>query len=71
MRASAARGEAGLIQEECAATRWHRIDGGAGSGALAAARAAAFLPVCAEEYNPLFTAVLPDEDGVVRARWQL
>ncbi|MFD9095868.1 S1 RNA-binding domain-containing protein [Streptomyces collinus] len=34
------------------------------------ARAAAVLPLTADERQPLFTAVLPDGDGVLRARWQ-
>lgn len=34
------------------------------------ARAAAVLPVCVDERHPLFTAVLPDDDGVLRARWR-
>ncbi|MET9465176.1 RNA-binding protein [Streptomyces sp. NPDC006544] len=38
---------------------------------LAGARAAALLPICVDEHDPLFTGVLPDPDGVVRARWQL
>ncbi|MFD5143837.1 RNA-binding protein [Streptomyces sp. NPDC058401] len=134
VRASAERGEAGLVEEQHAWTRWHRIDGGAGeqidalraglaprallyvwpglsadtgglvaglpaefslecvwedaggvirSGCvdeedraglvevLAGARAAVLLPVYADEHKPLFTGVLPDPDGVVRARWQL
>ncbi|MFD9306053.1 RNA-binding protein [Streptomyces sp. NPDC060048] len=133
VRASAARGEAGLIEEQYAGTRWHRIDGGGrpldavraglaprarlnvwpglsadtagviaalpeefslecvwedaegriSSGlvdeddreelaeVLAGARAAVLLAVYADEYDPLFTGVLPDADGVVRARWQL
>ncbi|MEU8848011.1 S1 RNA-binding domain-containing protein [Streptomyces sp. NPDC048564] len=32
--------------------------------------AAALLPVYADECAPLFTAVMPDSDGVVRARWR-
>ncbi|MFH8344913.1 S1 RNA-binding domain-containing protein [Streptomyces sp. NPDC018045] len=34
------------------------------------ADAATLLPVYADERAPLFTAVMPDSDGVVRARWQ-
>ncbi|MFF6786298.1 hypothetical protein [Streptomyces sp. NPDC012510] len=30
---------------------------------------AALLSVCADERAPLLTAVMPDGDGVVRARW--
>ncbi|MGW7660609.1 S1 RNA-binding domain-containing protein [Streptomyces sp. NPDC054756] len=37
---------------------------------VAAAGAAALLPVYADERVPLFTAVMPDSDGVVRARWR-
>ncbi|MEH0564442.1 S1 RNA-binding domain-containing protein [Streptomyces silvae] len=37
---------------------------------MAGATAAALMPVYADEYVPLFTAVLPDSDGVVRARWR-
>ncbi|MBY8864168.1 S1 RNA-binding domain-containing protein [Streptomyces sp. RCPT1-4] len=37
---------------------------------LSDAEAAALLPVYADERAPLFTAVMPDDDGVVRARWQ-
>ncbi|MFI8454576.1 S1 RNA-binding domain-containing protein [Kitasatospora sp. NPDC085464] len=36
---------------------------------VAGARAAALLAVYVDERTPLFTAVLPDDDGVVRARW--
>ncbi|MCX4780600.1 RNA-binding protein [Streptomyces sp. NBC_01264] len=136
VRASAARGEAGLVEEQHAWTRWHRIDGGGEVGGrlgalraglaprarlnvwpglsadtagliaglpeefslecvwedadgrirsglvdeedraelvevLSGARAAALLPASADEYDPLFTGVLPDPDGVVRARWQV
>ncbi|GGT21350.1 hypothetical protein GCM10010222_74170 [Streptomyces tanashiensis] len=34
------------------------------------ARAAAVLPMYVDERHPLFTAVLPDDDGVLRARWR-
>lgn len=34
------------------------------------ARAAAALSVYTDERHPLFTAVLPDSDGVLRARWR-
>ncbi|MCM1972465.1 RNA-binding protein [Streptomyces sp. G1] len=132
VRASAARGEAGLVEEQHAWTRWHRIDGGSSLDALraglaprallhvwpglsadtaglvaglpeefgfecvwedaggrilsafvdeedraelaevlAGARAAALLPYLADEHDPLFTGVLPDDDGVVRTRWQV
>ncbi|SCE17246.1 small subunit ribosomal protein S1 [Streptomyces sp. DvalAA-14] len=37
---------------------------------ISSARAAALLPVYADDRAPLFTAVMPDGDGVVRARWQ-
>ncbi|WP_181786216.1 S1 RNA-binding domain-containing protein [Streptomyces phytophilus] len=37
---------------------------------ISGADAAALLPVYADEPGPLFTAVLPDSDGVVRARWR-
>ncbi|NEB97315.1 S1 RNA-binding domain-containing protein [Streptomyces anulatus] len=37
---------------------------------LAGARAAGAVSVYAGENLPLFTAVLPDSDGVLRARWQ-
>lgn len=37
---------------------------------ISGARAAALLPVYADDRVPLFTAVMPDSDGVVRARWQ-
>ncbi|WP_198171143.1 hypothetical protein [Actinoplanes awajinensis] len=36
---------------------------------LAGARAAAVLSLYADERHPLMTAVLPDPDGVLRARW--
>lgn len=136
VRESAARGEAGLIEEQHAWTRWHRIDGAGSAGGpldtvraglaprallhvwpglsthtagllaglpdefslecvwedadgrifsglvdeedraelaevLGGARAAALLPYLADEHDPLFTGVLPDADGVVRARWQV
>ncbi|MFC7839957.1 S1 RNA-binding domain-containing protein [Streptomyces sp. NPDC057382] len=37
---------------------------------LSGARAAGALSMYAGEDLPLFTAVLPDSDGVLRARWQ-
>jgi hypothetical protein len=37
---------------------------------LASARAAGFVSMYADEQLPLFTAVLPDSDSVLRARWQ-
>ncbi|MFF2077880.1 S1 RNA-binding domain-containing protein [Kitasatospora sp. NPDC058162] len=37
---------------------------------LSGARAAAVLSVFTGERGPLFTAVLPDADGVLRARWR-
>ncbi|MEU9013427.1 S1 RNA-binding domain-containing protein [Streptomyces sp. NPDC048479] len=37
---------------------------------LADARAAAVLPLALDERHPLFAAVLPDRDGVLRARWR-
>ncbi len=37
---------------------------------ISGAEAAALLSVSAEERTPLFTAVMPDNDGVVRARWR-
>ncbi|MEU8893474.1 S1 RNA-binding domain-containing protein [Streptomyces sp. NPDC048442] len=37
---------------------------------ISGARAAALIPVYADECVPLFTAVVPDDDGVVRARWR-
>ncbi|MFD4152423.1 S1 RNA-binding domain-containing protein [Streptomyces hydrogenans] len=37
---------------------------------VAGARAAAALSLAADERHPLFTAVLPDSDGVLRARWR-
>ena len=37
---------------------------------ISGADAAALLSVYADERVPLFTAVMPDNDGVVRARWQ-
>ena len=39
-------------------------------GRMASADAAAVLSMYADERAPLFTAVLPDRDGVVRARWR-
>ncbi|MGW4896790.1 S1 RNA-binding domain-containing protein [Kitasatospora sp. NPDC004240] len=39
------------------------------AAALSDARAAALLPMAVDERKPLCTAVLPDEDGVLRARW--
>ncbi|GAA3234060.1 hypothetical protein GCM10010532_071150 [Dactylosporangium siamense] len=36
---------------------------------LADAAAATAMPVYAEQRRPLMTAVLPDSDGVLRARW--
>lgn len=37
---------------------------------ISGAEAAALLSVYADDRAPLFTAVMPDSDGVVRARWQ-
>ncbi|KPI15442.1 RNA binding S1 domain protein [Actinobacteria bacterium OV450] len=37
---------------------------------VSGARAAAVLSLYVDERQPLMTAVLPDEDGVLRARWQ-
>ncbi|MEU7316055.1 S1 RNA-binding domain-containing protein [Streptomyces sp. NPDC007083] len=37
---------------------------------ISRATAAALMPVYADERVPLFTAVLPDSDGIVRARWR-
>ncbi|MPY54951.1 S1 RNA-binding domain-containing protein [Streptomyces acidicola] len=37
---------------------------------LASAHAAGVVSMYADEHHPLFTAVLPDSDGVLRARWQ-
>ncbi|MEU6239490.1 S1 RNA-binding domain-containing protein [Kitasatospora sp. NPDC047058] len=37
---------------------------------IAGARAAAVLSMYVDERSPLFTAVLPDGDGVLRARWR-
>ncbi|MEV7443243.1 S1 RNA-binding domain-containing protein [Streptomyces sp. NPDC091204] len=37
---------------------------------ISRARAAALLPVYADERVPFITAVMPDADGVVRARWR-
>ena len=37
---------------------------------VADARAAAALPLDVESRHPLFTAVMPDSDGVLRARWR-
>ncbi|MFG2799885.1 S1 RNA-binding domain-containing protein [Streptomyces pseudovenezuelae] len=37
---------------------------------ISGADAARLLPVSADERVPLFTAVMPDHDGVVRARWR-
>lgn len=37
---------------------------------VAGARAATVLSLYVDERHPLFTAVLPDDDGVLRARWR-
>ncbi|MFH7596922.1 S1 RNA-binding domain-containing protein [Streptomyces racemochromogenes] len=42
----------------------------AATSRLACARAAGVVSMCTGEDLPLFTAVLPDSDGVLRARWQ-
>ncbi|MFF3029775.1 S1 RNA-binding domain-containing protein [Streptomyces rubiginosohelvolus] len=42
----------------------------AAASQLAGARAAGVVSMYAGEALPLFTAVLPDSDGVLRARWQ-
>jgi small subunit ribosomal protein S1 len=62
---------------------WEGPDGGIGSAVvldaagfaavaarISGARAAAVLSVDADAPGPLFTAVLPDGDGVLRARWR-
>jgi small subunit ribosomal protein S1 len=36
---------------------------------VAGARAACSLPLALEERHPLFQVALPDDDGVLRARW--
>lgn len=36
---------------------------------VAGARAACAVPLCVDERHPLLRAVLPDSDGVLRARW--
>ncbi|MFB8032488.1 hypothetical protein ACFC5Z_05950 [Streptomyces sp. NPDC056004] len=43
---------------------------GAATLRIAGARSAAVVPVTIDERHPLFTAVLPDIDGTLRARWQ-
>lgn len=43
---------------------------GAVTSQIAGARAAGVLSLAVDERQPLFTAVLPDSDGVLRARWQ-
>ncbi|MFF3212220.1 RNA-binding protein [Streptomyces sp. NPDC002886] len=74
---------AGLPEEFLLECVWEDADGRISSGhaddddrtelarVLAGARAATLLPVFADDHDPLFTGVLPDADGVVRARWQL
>jgi small subunit ribosomal protein S1 len=42
----------------------------AATSQIAGARAAGVVPMYADERCPLFTAVLPDNDGVLRARWR-
>lgn len=37
---------------------------------ISGARAAGVVPLGTDDRHPLFTAVLPDSDGVLRARWQ-
>ncbi|WP_349307813.1 MULTISPECIES: S1 RNA-binding domain-containing protein [unclassified Streptomyces] len=37
---------------------------------ITSARAAGVVSLATDERHPLFTAVLPDSDGVLRARWQ-
>lgn len=37
---------------------------------LAEARAAMVLPIYGDKHHPLLAAVLPDDDGVLRARWE-
>ncbi|MFD5083935.1 S1 RNA-binding domain-containing protein [Kitasatospora sp. NPDC058406] len=73
---------AGLPEEGLAEFVWEDQDGRITSTvadeteftALAAqvrgARAAAVLPMDVDGRSPLFTAVLPDGDGVLRARWR-
>lgn len=40
------------------------------SGKLATARAIVAIPLTVDDRHPLMTAVLPDPDGVLRARWR-
>lgn len=42
----------------------------AAASRITGARAAGVVSLAADERHPLFTAVLPDSDGVLRARWQ-
>lgn len=58
--------EDGLITSAVA----DETDLGAVTAWLTGARAAGFVSLYTEERHPLFTAVLPDGDGVLRARWQ-
>lgn len=73
---------AGLPEEFTVEAVWEEADGRICSGlvdeeeraelveVLAGARSAALLSISTDERKPLFTGVLPDADGVVRARWQ-
>jgi small subunit ribosomal protein S1 len=73
---------AGLPEEGMVELVWEREDGRITSaiadetrlGELVAqvrtARAATALSLYTDERHPLFTAVLPDSDGVLRARWR-
>ncbi|MCX5375170.1 RNA-binding protein [Streptomyces sp. NBC_00091] len=73
---------AALPQDDTVEFVWEDEDGAITStiaddteyGELAAhvtgARAAAALSLSVDERHPLFTAVLPDSDGVLRARWR-
>ncbi|MER6345032.1 RNA-binding protein [Streptomyces sp. NPDC001595] len=73
---------AGLPAEGLVEGVWQDTDGRIHSGVadedefpelaarITGAHAAALLPMYADERVPLLSAVMPDSDGVVRARWQ-
>ncbi|WP_441245419.1 RNA-binding protein [Kitasatospora sp. McL0602] len=82
LRADVAAVLAGLPQDEPAELVWEDRQGRINSvdteelepadlAELAAgARSAALISCCLDDRNPLLTAVLPDSDGVLRARWR-
>ena len=50
---------------------FHTDDRAGPAEAWAGVRAAILLPHTTDDHTPLLVAVRPDDDGIVRARWQI